>query len=290
MATIDIVKTGEFNDESDDGFAQPGETITYTFEINGDSLLPGGGEIVDVIVTDDLVAPIFVGGDDDMDGRLDDDETWFYTAEYAVTAEDIAAGGVNNTACVVANFGFTGPECDDHHEPLTPPPPPPPPAVLGANTPGFWKRWDDIFEHELANAGYTPGDTYESVFGVELDGLSKKIDDPDNLTLHDALCINGDGGGAGGLARHSTAALANAASDEATYGFEGIGGPAYVLDTLDFIDTDDDQILSTGEVIAAVQDVLPDNDLNGRDVEDVKDAFDFLNNALPAVDAMDFIA
>ena len=47
-----------------------------------------------------VVAIVFVGGDDDGDNELDPTETWVYTADYAVTQDDIDAGEVINQATV----------------------------------------------------------------------------------------------------------------------------------------------------------------------------------------------
>jgi uncharacterized repeat protein (TIGR01451 family) len=41
-----------------------------------------------VVVSDDLVTPIFVGGDANNNGCIDPDETWTYTATYTVQAGD----------------------------------------------------------------------------------------------------------------------------------------------------------------------------------------------------------
>lgn len=74
------------------------------------------------------------------------------------------------------------------------PPPPPPPAEYGC-TPGYWKQ-----DHHFGNwTGYTPDQSYNSVFGVSLFGAG--------TTLLDALSTGG--GKEFRFGRHSTAALLN---------------------------------------------------------------------------------
>ncbi|MDC7998778.1 DUF7507 domain-containing protein, partial [Gilvibacter sediminis] len=92
---IAIVKTGIFVDGDGDDCADAGETIEYTFTVTNE----GNVSLSGITVTDALVAPItFVDGDTDADGELDVDETWTYTGTYTITAGDIDAGEVVNTA------------------------------------------------------------------------------------------------------------------------------------------------------------------------------------------------
>jgi uncharacterized repeat protein (TIGR01451 family)/gliding motility-associated-like protein len=94
---IAIVKTGVFNDENGDTYAQVGETITYTFEVSN----VGNVALANITITDPLPglsAITFVGGDDNGDGILDLDEVWTYTASYTITQLDIEAGQVVNQA------------------------------------------------------------------------------------------------------------------------------------------------------------------------------------------------
>ncbi|WP_188476229.1 DUF7507 domain-containing protein, partial [Dokdonia pacifica] len=73
------------------------ETITYTFTVTNE----GNVSLSDIVVTDPLIAGItFVDGDTDGDGELDVTETWTYTADYAITQDDIDAGQVTNQATV----------------------------------------------------------------------------------------------------------------------------------------------------------------------------------------------
>ncbi|MBN3584775.1 DUF11 domain-containing protein, partial [Algoriphagus aestuarii] len=93
---IEIIKTGVFNDENNDTYANEGETITYTFEVSN------GGDVslTNITVTDPLPglsAPTYQSGDDG-DDILEVGETWTYTSTYSVTQDDINAGQVDNTA------------------------------------------------------------------------------------------------------------------------------------------------------------------------------------------------
>jgi hypothetical protein len=70
-------------------------------------------------------------------------------------------------------------------------------------TPGYWRNHFEMW----AATGYSPGDDFDSTFGVDLF-------DPD-ITLGDAIWLGG--GGANRLARHGTAALLSAAHPDVDY-------------------------------------------------------------------------
>lgn len=95
---------------------------------------------------------------------------------------------------------------------------PPPPGGMYGCTPGYWKQ----SQHFGNWTGYTTGQYYNTVFGVSM--LSS------STTLLQALGLGG--GGYKRLARHSTAALLNAAA---------LG---------------DDYAFTTAEIIAAVQNAV----------------------------------
>ncbi|WP_299381255.1 Ig-like domain-containing protein, partial [uncultured Lacinutrix sp.] len=103
-ANIALVKAGVFNDEDKDNCTNVGETITYTFTLTN----TGNVSIDNVVVTDPLlqapnplVAIVFDNtSDTDNDNELDPTETWTYTANYAVTQDDIDIGLVTNQATV----------------------------------------------------------------------------------------------------------------------------------------------------------------------------------------------
>ena len=72
-------------------------------------------------------------------------------------------------------------------------------------TPGFWKNHLDAWEA----TDYSPGDSFEGTFGVDIQGFGVE------WTLLDAL--NKGGGGQYALARHATAAILNASHPGVDY-------------------------------------------------------------------------
>jgi len=76
---IDIDKTAE------PAQAYEGDTITYTYTVTN----PGDTPLYDISVTDDKVEDvIYQSGDTNGNSRLDTGETWTFTADYTVSAED----------------------------------------------------------------------------------------------------------------------------------------------------------------------------------------------------------
>ncbi|WP_291083328.1 Ig-like domain-containing protein [Flavobacterium sp. BFFFF1] len=99
-SSIEIMKTGVFNDLNNDGFAQVGETITYSFTITNTGQttlynvtvsdpLPGVTLENDGLVTGNTGAGILLPG-----------EVASLTGSYVLTAGDITAGSVTNQASV----------------------------------------------------------------------------------------------------------------------------------------------------------------------------------------------
>ncbi len=93
---IRLTKTGTFNDESGDGIAQLGETVSYTFVVEN----IGNVTLTDVLVNDplvsvvgDAIAVLPVGGVDSLT----------FTGEYTLVNPDIEIALVDNTASVTAN-------------------------------------------------------------------------------------------------------------------------------------------------------------------------------------------
>lgn len=111
--TCIIEKDGVFTDEDGDGYAQIGETITYTFDIKN----LGDMEIYDIEIVDPLFGftikldenthqptrpDVLLSGDNNGNGVLDRNETWTFTVKYQVTREDIYTNkGVYNRAKVM---------------------------------------------------------------------------------------------------------------------------------------------------------------------------------------------
>ena len=117
---IDLDKTGSFQDESGDGFAQVGETISYAFTVTN----TGNVTLTNVDITD-LVGGVTVSGGPIASLAVGAFDNTTFTASYAITQADIDAGTFNNVA-QACGLPPTGPVvCDDdpHDEPLLPAPP-----------------------------------------------------------------------------------------------------------------------------------------------------------------------
>lgn len=83
---------------------------------------------------------------------------------------------------------------------------PPPPTGGGQGlTPGYWKQ----SQHFFAWTGFTTGQSFEAVFGVDVPGVNG------SYSLLDAL--NDGGGGYHALNRHAVAALLNASNPSVNY-------------------------------------------------------------------------
>ena len=94
---IALVKTSVYDDTDASGDVTVGDEVTYTFTVTNVGNVP----LSDVTVTDPLPGLgtiAFVGGDTNADGNLDLDETWTYSAVYAITQDDINAGSITNQA------------------------------------------------------------------------------------------------------------------------------------------------------------------------------------------------
>ncbi|MBA4743845.1 MAG: gliding motility-associated C-terminal domain-containing protein [Muricauda sp.] len=94
-ARMGLIKTGVLNEDC--------TSINYTFTLTNES---GDDQILENVVLNDLSLPLVIEGpegDANNNTRLDIDETWTYTATYALTQADIDAGQVDNQALVSAN-------------------------------------------------------------------------------------------------------------------------------------------------------------------------------------------
>ncbi|NER09189.1 gliding motility-associated C-terminal domain-containing protein [Muriicola jejuensis] len=99
---IVVLKVDTFNDENNDGYAQAGETISYTFTVINTGTVPLGN----ITITDPLVE--LVGGPLTILEPGETDSTTF-TATYTITQADIDAGSFQNTATVTAFIPDNGP-------------------------------------------------------------------------------------------------------------------------------------------------------------------------------------
>ena len=114
--SILLAKSGTFTDESGDGFAQAGETISYSFAVanNGNVTLTNvtlDDLVGDVTVTGGPIALLPVGAFDDST----------FTGSYTITQADIDAGTFYNLAeaCGIDPGEAEVCDDDDHREPLT---------------------------------------------------------------------------------------------------------------------------------------------------------------------------
>jgi len=80
IPSINLTKTGVFNDEDGDGYADVGETITYTYTVTNDGEL----DLTNVDVTDSLGIAVTCAAD-----TLAPGESTTCTASYPVTQSDI---------------------------------------------------------------------------------------------------------------------------------------------------------------------------------------------------------
>ncbi|MDI5889353.1 gliding motility-associated C-terminal domain-containing protein, partial [Flavobacterium yafengii] len=90
---ISIVKTAVFNDENGDGFAQAGETISYSFSITN----MGNTPLSNVIVKDNLPG-LILSGNAILLLEIDETNNTAYQAVYKLTQNDINLGSVSNQA------------------------------------------------------------------------------------------------------------------------------------------------------------------------------------------------
>lgn len=93
LSPLLLVKTGIFNDESGDGFAQPGETISFSFEVTN----TGNVTLVNIAITDPRVAPITCPSGNPIPS-LASGATETCTGTYTLIQADVEAGQVVNTA------------------------------------------------------------------------------------------------------------------------------------------------------------------------------------------------
>ena len=106
--SIDIVKSGAFQDENGDGLAQAGETINYIFVVTN----TGNVTLTGVTVTDPLVTvsggPVVL-----VPGQTDNTS---FTGTYILTQADVDAAIVLNTATTSGEDPNGNPVMDDDPE------------------------------------------------------------------------------------------------------------------------------------------------------------------------------
>ncbi|SFH76594.1 DUF7507 domain-containing protein [Parapedobacter indicus] len=119
-SVLALVKSGVFNDENEDTYGQPGETITYTFTVsNGGNVTVDGISVSDVLLEapNPVVAVTAVAdsytGTGPYGGSLAPGESVEYTADYVLTQGDVDNGGVTNAAVVTGDDPEGDPVTDD---------------------------------------------------------------------------------------------------------------------------------------------------------------------------------
>ncbi|PQB04812.1 beta strand repeat-containing protein [Aureitalea marina] len=113
-AVIALLKTGELNDDNQNGCLEPGESITYTFTLSNE----GNVTVSSVGISDPLLNALLTvpnSGDDNDNDILDVGETWIFTANYNLTQTDLDAGQVLNTATASGMGPGNAPVSDDSH-------------------------------------------------------------------------------------------------------------------------------------------------------------------------------
>ena len=104
-SSIDIVKTGAFG-LGDDGIANPGDTITYEFEVtNAGNVALTGIDVEDLDLGENAVTC--------PNNNLAVGESMTCTAEYPVTQDDITAGSVDNCALASGTDPIEGTVTDE---------------------------------------------------------------------------------------------------------------------------------------------------------------------------------
>ncbi|MBK0370247.1 T9SS type B sorting domain-containing protein, partial [Flavobacterium agrisoli] len=104
--SIALIKTAVFNDENGSGYANAGETITYSFTV----VNTGNTVLENISISDPLPGIQIKGGPITLGVNQTDEST--FTATYAVTQSDINAGKVVNQATVNATTA-SGIEVED---------------------------------------------------------------------------------------------------------------------------------------------------------------------------------
>jgi len=89
-ATIALIKTGTWFDENQNGCADVGETINYSFSVKNTGIVP----LTNVIVTDPLLSVIGVP----IDLAVDEENTTNFTGIYILTQDDIDVEEFENQA------------------------------------------------------------------------------------------------------------------------------------------------------------------------------------------------
>jgi hypothetical protein len=166
---IDLIKTGVFQDENGDGYADVGETITYTFTVTN----TGNVTLTNVTLVDSVGGVTITGGPIPVLPVGAVDSTTF-TGSYTITQADIDAGTFLNVATVTGTPPVGPPvsDDDDHDEPL-----PQNPAIDLIKT--------GVFQDENGDGYADVGETITYTFTVTNTG---------NVTLTNVTLVDSVGG------------------------------------------------------------------------------------------------
>jgi hypothetical protein len=287
VKTVDANKDGTFADSEDSTSGV--KNVNYRFAITNNSVVTDPLTLVSLtddklgVLTAALTGPRIANVNDDGDAQFESGETWIFDVNANVTL----SGGTThtNTATITAedDDGTSVSDSDTANIVVAPDNP------GTAQTPGFWKNHLSIFDQELAPLGYNRNTTWETVFNVDLryEGGTTIGDGP---TLSSALGAKG-GGESGAFLRATSAALANAGSDDLNYTYaDTLLFTGAIRTTLSKIDSGaDDQIITVAELKAAVLDIYTAGGVfNFSDINAVASALDAMNN-LPHLGANDFV-
>lgn len=116
-AAISLTKTGTFNDEDSDGYADVDETISYTFTVEN----TGSVELTNVDISDPGLT--VSGGPTTL--SVDETDNTTFSATYTITQTDIDAGKFDNTATVTCDEAVEDSDSESvtlHEEGEIPPP------------------------------------------------------------------------------------------------------------------------------------------------------------------------
>ncbi|OXB08655.1 hypothetical protein B0A81_10155 [Flavobacterium plurextorum] len=111
---LDLKKTAVFNDTNNNGIAEAGETITYTFTVKN----TGNVTITGITINDPLVA--VTGGPISLAPNVSDSTT--FTAVYTIKQSDVDAGKITNSATATGTNPSGTPVTATSDDPLTPAP------------------------------------------------------------------------------------------------------------------------------------------------------------------------
>ena len=202
MASLELLKDGVFNDENGDGFAQVGETVSYTFTVTN----TGNVTISNITISDPLVN--VVGGPIASLAPGQSDNSTF-TATYVLTQAGIDAGSVLNLATATGEDPNGDPVEDESEDPtpVTPPSDPNCPDCTETElpqNPELELLKDGVFNDENGDGFAQVGETVSYTFTVTNTG-NVTIS---NITISDPL-VNVVGG--------PIASLAPGATDNSTF-------------------------------------------------------------------------